>query len=245
MGWMHDTLKYFALDPIHRPYHHGLLTFRPVYAFWENFVLALSHDEVVHLKSSLLSKMPGDDWQKFANLRLLFGYMYGQPGKKLVFMGGEFGQRREWNHDASLDWHLLEFAPHAGIQRWVKDLNLAVIREPALHEQDHAQSGFSWIDCNDALQSVVCFLRNDRSNEKNVVVACNFTPVPRIGYVVGVPSGGVWEEFLNSDATDYGGSGMGNFGRVASRPIPAHGRPYSLELTLPPLSTVFFRKETS
>jgi 1,4-alpha-glucan branching enzyme len=245
MGWMHDTLKYFALDPVHRAYHHGLLTFRPVYAFWENFVLALSHDEVVHQKGSLLAKMPGDDWQKFANLRLLLGYMYGQPGKKLLFMGCEFGQRREWNHDASLDWHLLHVAPHAGVKRWVRDLNHTVIREPALHEQDHSHSGFAWIDCNDTLQSVVCFLRNDRSGEKSIMVACNFTPVPRSGYVVGVPSDGVWSEILNSDAVEYGGSGMGNFGSVRSRPIPAHGRPYSLELTLPPLSIAFFRKETS
>jgi 1,4-alpha-glucan branching enzyme len=245
MGWMHDTLQYFSLDPVHRAYHHGKLTFRPVYAFWENFILALSHDEVVHLKGSLLDKMPGDIWQKLANLRLLLGYMYGQPGKKLLFMGSEFGQWGEWNHDASLDWHLLDRPEHASVQRWVKDLNHAVIHEPALHELDHTGSGFEWIDCNDALQSVVCFVRNDREFARSVVVACNFTPVPRHRYAMGVPSGGVWREFLNSDATEYGGGGMGNFGRVESRPVSTHGRPHSIELTLPPLSVLFFRKETS
>jgi 1,4-alpha-glucan branching enzyme len=245
MGWMHDTLKYFGLDPVHRAFHHGLLLFRPVYAFWENFILPLSHDEVVHGKGSLLAKMPGDNWQKFANLRLLLGYMYGQPGKKLLFMGGELGQWREWNHDASLDWHLLDSAAHAGIQRWVRDLNHAVAREPALHEQDHTPAGFAWIDCNDAQQSVVSFLRHARADESSILVIANFTPVPRHGYVVGAPSEGTWTEILNSDAAEYGGSGLGNYGRVATRPVSAHGRPFSLELTLPPLAVLFFRKELS
>ncbi len=245
MGWMHDTLSYFKLDPIHRTYHHNQLTFRPVYAFWENFVLALSHDEVVHLKGSLLAKMPGDAWQKFANLRLLLGYMYGQPGKKLLFMGCEFGQGREWNHDASLDWHQLAYPAHTEIQRWTTDLNSVLASEPALHELDHSGGGFEWIDCNDALQSVLCFLRKGRSDVNDIVVICNFTPVPRFGYTVGVPHGGVWLEILNSDASEYGGSGLGNFGRVEAKPIDVHGRPYSLELTLPPLAVLFFKKETA
>jgi 1,4-alpha-glucan branching enzyme len=212
-----------------------------LYAFTENFILPLSHDEVVYGKGSLLGKMPGDDWQKFANLRLLYGYMYTQPGKKLLFMGDEFGQWREWNHDASLDWHLCQYAPHAGLQRWVEDLNRLYRSEPALCELDLQPSGFEWIDCNDALVSVVSCLRKGRSTGDLILVVCNFTPVPRLNYRVGAPCGGFWQEVRNSDAREYGGAGYGNLGGVEAAPIPYHGRPYSLNLTLPPLSTVFFK----
>ncbi len=241
MGWMHDTLAYMAREPIHRKHHHGQLTFRMIYAFSENFVLPLSHDEVVHGKGSLLAKMPGDDWQKRANLRLLLGYMYTQPGKKLLFMGGEFGQWREWNHDASLDWHLLEAPGHAMLLRWVRDLNTAYRGEPALHELDTNPAGFDWIDCNDAEQSVLVYLRRGRSASDVVVVACNFTPVPRRNYRIGVPTAGRWAETLNSDASLYGGSGQGNLGGVATAPVPWHGRPQSINVTLPPLAMVVFR----
>jgi 1,4-alpha-glucan branching enzyme len=241
MGWMHDTLVYMARDPIYRTYHHNLLTFRMLYAFMENFVLPLSHDEVVHGKGSLLGKMPGDDGQKFANLRLLYGYMYTQPGKKLLFMGGEFGQWREWNHDESLDWHLGQYPPHAGLQRWTEDLNRLYRAEPALYELDTQPSGFEWIDCNDAPASVVSCLRKGRSTDDLVLVVCNFTPVPRLNYRVGAPRGGFWHEVRNSDAQDYGGSGYGNMGGVEAAPVPWHGRPYSLNLTLPPLAAVFFK----
>jgi 1,4-alpha-glucan branching enzyme len=243
MGWMHDTLSYMARDPIHRPYYHNLLTFRMIYAFTENFLLPLSHDEVVHGKGSLLGKMPGDDWQKFANLRLLYGYMNTQPGKKLLFMGGEFGQWREWDHDTSLDWHLCQYAPHAGLQRWLEDLNQLYRGEPALHELDTQPAGFEWIDCNDALLSVVSCLRRGRSTNDVILVVCNFTPVPRLNYRVGAPHGGFWREVLNSDAPDYGGSGYGNMGGVEATPVPYHGRPFSVNLTLPPLSAVFFKSE--
>ncbi|HLH72900.1 MAG TPA: alpha amylase C-terminal domain-containing protein, partial [Chloroflexota bacterium] len=229
--------------PIHRSYHHGELTFRGLYAFHENFVLPLSHDEVVHGKGSLLGKMPGDDWQKFANLRLLFGYMYGQPAKKLLFMGGEFGQWNEWYHDASLDWHLLQWAPHQGIQRWVTDLNRAYREEPALHELDVDPSGFEWIDCNDAASSVVSFIRKGRTTDDLIIVVCNFTPVLRQNYRVGAPRGGYWQEILNSDAAIYWGSNTGNQGGVEAAPVPSHGRPYSLTLTLPPLGAIFFRSK--
>ncbi len=239
MGWMHDTLLYLSKDPIHRRYHHHQITFRMLYAFNENFVLPLSHDEVVHGKGSLLAKMPGDLWQKFANLRALYGYMYGQPGKKLLFMGGEFGQWAEWNHEGGLEWHLLEHASHAGLQRWVRDLNAYLRRQPALYEQDFDPAGFEWVDANDADHSVLTFLRKARTTEDVVLVAVNFTPVPRPGYRVGVPRPGFWREALNSDAEVYGGSGWGNFGGLEAEAVPAHGRPYSLNLTLPPLSAVF------
>jgi 1,4-alpha-glucan branching enzyme len=217
MGWMHDTLKYMAVDPVFRRYHHNTLTFRMLYAFQENFLLPLSHDEVVYGKGSLLTKMPGDDWQKFANLRLLLGYMYGQPGKKLLFMGGEFGQWSEWYHEASLDWHLLNDPRHAGLQRWVEDLNRFYRQEAALFIQDFTPAGFQWIDCNDVMQSVITFLRKGREGEL-VVVACNFTPMPRYNYRVGVPAGGIWQEILNSDAVSYGGSGQVTWGQDASIP---------------------------
>jgi 1,4-alpha-glucan branching enzyme len=241
MGWMHDTLSYMNRDPIYRTYHHNLLTFRMLYAFMENFVLPLSHDEVVHGKGSLLGKMPGDDWQKFANLRLLYGYMYTQPGKKLLFMGAEFGQWREWNHDESLDWHLCQYPLHAGLQRWMEDLNRLYRNEPALHELDSQPSGFEWIDCNDAPASVVSCLRIGQSTDDLVLVVCNFTPVARLNYRVGTPRNGFWHEVRNSDAQDYGGSGHGNMGGIEAAPVPWHGRPYSVNLTLPPLSAVFFK----
>jgi len=243
MGWMHDTLEYMSQDPIHRRYHHNKLTFRLLYAFHENFVLPLSHDEVVHGKGSLIGKMPGDDWQKFANLRLLFAYMYAQPAKKLLFMGGEIGQGREWAHDGSVEWNLLEHALHAGLQRWIAELNGLYRSEPALHELDCEPAGFEWIDCSDAEGSVISLIRKGRSMDDVVLVACNFTPVPRHNYRVGVPLRGFWREVLNSDATDYGGSGAGNLGGVETVPISLHGRPYSLTITLPPLAAVFFKSE--
>jgi 1,4-alpha-glucan branching enzyme len=243
MGWMHDTLEYMSRDPIYRTYHHNFLTFRMLYAFTENFVLPFSHDEVVYGKGSLLRKMPGDEWQKFANLRLLFGYMYMQPGKKLLFMGGEFGQWNEWNHESSLDWHLLQYPSHAGLQRWVEDLNRLYRNEPALYEMDTHPAGFEWIDCNDAHASVISCLRRGRTTNDLLLVVCNFTPLPRLNYRVGAPRGGFWHEVRNSDARDYGGSGHGNLGGVEAAPIPCHGRPYSLTLTLPPLAAVFLKSE--
>ena len=243
MGWMHDTLEYMTKDPIHRKYHHNKLTFRMLYAFHENFVLPLSHDEVVFGKGALLRKMPGDDWQKFANLRLLLGYMYSQPGKKLLFMGGEFGQWDEWYHETSLDWHLLEYPFHVGLQRWVEDLNRLYKNEKALHELDFDPGGFQWIDCNDSEQSTLSLMRKGRSKDDAVVVACNFTPIPRSNYRVGAPEGGFWKELLNSDAPLYGGSGQGNIGGVEAAPVPFHGQPYSLNLVLPPLGLLFLKKE--
>lgn len=243
MGWMHDTLLYMSKDPIYRKYHHNALTFRGLYAFTENFILPLSHDEVVHGKGSLLGRMPGDNWQKFANLRLLFGYMYAQPGKKLLFMGGEFGQWREWAHDESLDWHLLGDAAHRGVQRWVHDLNEFYRKEPALHQIDHDWAGFEWIDCSDVESSVLSFIRKGRSPDDIVLIVCNFTPVPRYNYRIGVPKIGFWRERLNSDADFYGGSGQGNLGGARAVPVPFHGRPYSVNLTLPPLGILFFKYE--
>ena len=242
MGWMHDTLAYLALDPVHRTYHHNALTFRMIYAFFENFVLPLSHDEVVYGKGSLLNKMSGDDWQKFANLRLLFGYQWAQSGKKLVFMGGEFGQWSEWNHDASLDWHALDAAPHQGVRTWVQDLNRAYQGIPALHERDFDPGGFEWIDANDANQSVATFMRYGNDREDPIVIAANFTPVPRHNYRIGVPFGGFWNEILNSDAMQYGGSGQGNMGGVHAAPLSSHGRSHALTVTVPPLGIVFFRR---
>jgi 1,4-alpha-glucan branching enzyme len=237
MGWMHDTLSYFQQDPLLRKYHHSRLTFSLWYAFTENFVLPLSHDEVVHGKGALIGKMPGDEWQQFASLRLLFGYMWTHPGKKLLFMGGEFGQRREWNHDESLEWQVLEYPLHAGVQRWVRDLNRLYRASAALHELDFTEAGFRWIDCDDADVSVIAFLRQDRAGVP-LLVACNFTPVPRERYQVGVPRGGRWQERLNSDALDYGGSGLGNLGAIEASGIPWHGQPHSLFLHLPPLAAV-------
>jgi len=241
MGWMHDTLEYMSKDPIHRTFHHNKLTFRLLYAFHENFMLPLSHDEVVYGKGSLIRKMPGDDWQKFANLRLLFGYMYAQPGKKLIFMGGEFGQWDEWYHETSLSWHLLEYPLHSGLKQWVKDLNQLYKTEPCLHETDFEPSGFEWIDCNDSQQSTLSLLRKANSNGSYFIAACNFTPVVRHGYRLGVPKGGFWKELLNSDSSLYGGSGQGNLGGVQARKKPMHGRDYSIEITLPALAIVLFK----
>jgi len=241
MGWMHDTLEYFARDPIYRKYHHDRLTFRMLYAFSENFVLSLSHDEVVHGKSSLIGKMPGDDWQKFANLRLLFACMFTQPGKKLIFMGDEIGQWQEWDHEKSLDWHLLQYPPHSGLQRLVQDAVRLYRGEPALYELDFDPGGFEWIDCNDSLHSVVSYLRRGRSTEDIFLVVLNFTPVPHAGYRVGAPRGGHWKEVLNSDAEIYGGSGQGNLGGVEAVSRAVHGRPFSLSIMLPPLAAVVFK----
>ncbi|HEX6547118.1 MAG TPA: 1,4-alpha-glucan branching protein GlgB, partial [Candidatus Dormibacteraeota bacterium] len=211
MGWMHDTLQYFSRDPIHRKFHQNELTFRAIYAFTENYVLPLSHDEVVHGKGSLLARMPGDEWQRFANLRVLYAYMHATPGKKLLFMGGELGQSREWDHDSQIDWYLLQYGLHSGLQRWVRDLNAAHRGQPALHEWDFDPQGFEWIDANDSENSILSFLRKS-SNGDVVVCIFNLTPVPRDGYRIGVPRGGWWQELLNSDAQDYGGSGWGNMG---------------------------------
>jgi len=242
MGWMHDTLSYFSKDPIHRKYHHGQLTFSIWYGFSENFILPLSHDEVVHGKGSLLWKMPGDDWQRFANLRLLFGYMYAHPGKKLLFMGGEIGQWTEWNHEQSLDWHLLQDAPHRQIKQWVADLNGLYREEPALHQKDFDSSGFEWIDLNDSAASTISFLRRGENPNESVVFVLNFTPVPRLDYRIGVPAEGYWQERLNSDSSFYGGSNLGNSGGVLAEPIASHGRPYSLRITLPPLAMIALKK---
>ena len=240
MGWMHDSLRYFSREPVFRRFHHNDLTFRSVYQFSENFVMPLSHDEVVHGKGSLLGKMPGDDWQRFANLRALFGYMTAMPGKKLLFMGGEFGQWREWNHEESLDWHLLRFDPHAGLQRWVRDCNSVYREQPALHTSDADPSGFEWIDASDTEQSVYTFLRRSRAGDL-VLCALNLTPVPRHGYRVGVPMPGTWLELLNSDATTYWGAGIGNFGGVVAEDYPFHGRPWSVTLSLPPLGCLLLK----
>jgi 1,4-alpha-glucan branching enzyme len=241
MGWMHDTLRYMSRDPIHRRHHHGELGFRMIYAYHENFILPLSHDEVVHGKGSLLSRMPGDDWQKFANLRLLYGYMFGQPGKKLLFMGDEFGQGPEWNHDGSLEWQQISITPHAGILRLVQDLNNMYRHEPALYEGDCDPAGFEWIDLNDADASVLTFLRKAKTTGEIILVACNFTPVLRRNYRTGVPRGGNWREVMNTDAVEYKGSGQGNSGGVQAEQIAWHGRPFSLNLTVPPLGVVFLK----
>ena len=242
MGWMHDTLKYFHYDPIHRKYHHHQLTFRGLYAFTENFTLPLSHDEVVHGKGSLMSKMAGDYWQKFANLRLLFGYMFTQPGKKLLFMGGEIGQWNEWNHDGSVDWILLNFPSHQGIKRWVSDLNAFYRGEPAMHEYDFNPAGWRWIDADDSDDSVLTYMRYGKDEDAPLVVALNFTPVPRRGYRVGVPFVGHWREVLNSNAAIYGGTDEGNFGGVNTDDIKCHGQEQSLLLNLPPLGMVVFKQ---
>jgi 1,4-alpha-glucan branching enzyme len=244
MGWMHDTLQFFSKDPIHRKHHHDQLTFSLWYAFTENFVLPLSHDEVVHGKGSLLGKMPGDEWQRFANLRLLLGYMYTQPGKKLLFMGGEFGQSREWNHDSSLDWNLLEYPTHLGLQRWVQDINKIYRSEPALHEKDFTADGFQWIDFRDWEKSTISFLRLGSSAADKILVICNFTPVARYNYRVGVPKSGFWREVINSDGREYGGSGQGNLGGVEATPVPSHGHYDSISITLPPLSILLFKSDT-
>jgi 1,4-alpha-glucan branching enzyme len=240
MGWMHDTLAYFALDPIHRKHHHDQLTFRGVYAFSERFVMPLSHDEVVHGKGSLLGKMPGDHWQKLANLRLLYAYLWSQPGKKLLFMGDELAQWTEWNHDASLDWHLLDDIGHRQIQLLIGELNRLYKTEPALHELDCDPAGFQWVVVDDAENSTLAYERISKSDQR-ILVALNFTPVPRFNYRVGVTKQGLWSEIMNTDGTELGGSGHGNLGGVETTPVRMHNRPFSLNLTLPPLGAVFMR----
>ena len=243
MGWMHDTLKYFSKDLIYRKYHHHELTFSIWYAFSENFLLSLSHDEVVHGKGSLYGKMPGNEWEKFANLRLLFGYMYTHPGKKLLFMGDEFGQWKEWNHDESLEWHVLDYPLHKGVQKWVRDLNNLYKREPSLFELDFEPEGFEWIDSGTWENSVVSFIRKGKTKKDIILVVCNFTLIPRYNYRIGVPYNGFWKELLNSDRKEYDGSGHSNFGGVEAEKIPFHRRDYSLPLTLPPLGILILKRK--
>ncbi|MBV8144014.1 MAG: 1,4-alpha-glucan branching protein GlgB [Gammaproteobacteria bacterium] len=242
LGWMHDTLKYLQQDPVFRKYHHSRLTFSIWYAFSENFVLPLSHDEVVHGKGSIIGRMPGDPWQQFAGVRLLYGYMWTHPGKKLLFMGGEFAQRREWQHEESLEWHVLQDPAHAGVQRWVRDLNRLYRSTAALHELDFSESGFAWVDCADAEISAISYLRYASAGPP-VLIACNFTPVVRENYRIGVPVPGRWRECLNSDASDYGGSGQGNLGGVPAEAIAAHGHAQSLRVRLPPLGVLVLMPE--
>jgi len=242
MGWMHDMIEYFSKDPVHRKYHQGSLTFALLYAFNEQFILPFSHDEVVHGKRSMLNKMPGDTWQKFSNMRLLLGLMYAFPGKKLLFMGIDFGQWDEWSHEHSLDWHLAQYAPHQGIQRWVKDLNAAYRSYPQLHEIDFHYTGFDWIDFQDSTNSVISFERK-AADGSSVICVFNCTPVPRMGYRIGVREPGGYRELLNSDAALYGGSNLGNAGYVYAEPVPIHGRTHSIAVTLPPLAAVVFRHE--
>jgi 1,4-alpha-glucan branching enzyme len=244
MGWMHDTLRYMKNDPVFRKYRHDELTFSLWYAFHENFVLPLSHDEVVHGKGSLIGRMPGDAWQQFANLRVLFGYMWAHPGKKLLFMGGEFGQRREWAHESSLEWHVLDVDNrHEGVQRWVADLNRVLREQPALHQKDFSTDGFRWVQRGDWEQSVLSFLRLGSESAPPLLVVCNFTPVPRLNYRIGVPRGGYWRELLNSDAPLYGGSGLGNYGGCEATPMPYEDFAQSLSITVPPLAALFFKPE--
>jgi len=243
MGWMHDMLQYASKDPIYRRWSHNDLTFSLLYAFTENFILPFSHDEVVHGKRAMLDKMPGDIWQKRTTLRALYGYMYGHPGKKLMFMGCEFGQWREWGHDESLDWHLLQYAEHRGIQHWVRDLNRTLKEQPALHQVDFDHTGFEWIDCSDFEGSVVSFIRRAHHSSDFVLVAVNFTPVVRHDYVIGVPEAGRYVELLNSDGEIYGGGNLGNSGVIQSEPTPAHGRPHRLSLVLPPLACLILKRE--
>ena len=258
MGWMHDTLNYFSKDPVYRKFHQNDLTFASWYAFFENFLLPLSHDEVVYGKKSLLEKMPGDSWQQFANLRLLLGYMYSFPGKKLLFMGNEFAQRKEWDHESFLDWSELKYEPHCGIQQLVADLNKIYFNEVALYATDFKPENFEWIDASDTRQSIILFLRKTvflqssgtepesggSKVESIVVVACNFTPTPRYKYRIGVPCSGDWIEILNSDAHAYGGSGQGNFGKIIASKKSTHGRPFTISVTLPPLAVLYFKKDS-
>jgi 1,4-alpha-glucan branching enzyme len=239
---MHDVVDYMRHDPVHRKYHHNQLTFGLLYAWTENFVLPLSHDEVVYGKRSLLGKMPGDEWQRFANLRLFYGFMWAYPGKKLLFMGGEFAQWSEWDHERSLEWHLPETAPaHRGVQRLVADLNRLYRSERALHELDAEPQGFQWMDCHDAEGSVISFARFARAPGDLVLCVLNFTPVPRTAYRVGVPRPGYYAELLNTDSRLYGGSDMGNAGGVHSEPVPCHGQPHSVALRLPPLAALILK----
>jgi 1,4-alpha-glucan branching enzyme len=243
MGWMHDTLDYFQHDPIHRRYHHHELTFSMIYAFTENFILPLSHDEVVHGKGSLLGKMPGDRWQQFANLRALYGYMWAHPGKKLLFMGGELAQPPEWNHNVSLEWHLLDYPEHAGVQRLVRDLNTVYRREPALYEVDFEPQGFRWLDANDVQRNILAFLRVAADGQRTLACVCNLSPVPAEHYRLGLPHRGRWLEVLNTDSELYGGSNVGNLGAVEAEPSPWQGQPFSAEVTLPPLGVIWLVPE--
>jgi 1,4-alpha-glucan branching enzyme len=244
MGWMHDTLGYISRDPIHRKYHHNDLTFGLLYAFHENFILPLSHDEIVYGKRSLIGKMPGDQWQRFANLRAYFAFMWTHPGKKLVFMGGEFAQEREWNHDIGLDWQLFDDPLHAGVHRLLRDLNHLYRATPALYQRDSEGDGFSWIDANNGAESVVSYLRRGAGDPEAIaVIVCNFTPVPRHGYRIGVPYPGYYRERINTDASDYGGSGIGNAGGIDTEPYPMRGHAHSLSLSLPPLAALIFTIE--
>jgi 1,4-alpha-glucan branching enzyme len=245
MGWMHDTLLYMSKDPVHRKHHHGILTFGLLYAFTENFILPLSHDEVAHGKGSLLAKMPGDRWQKFANLRSYLTFMYTIPGKKLLFMGGEFAQEREWNHDIGLDWQLLDNSMHAGVQRLLSDLNHLYRSIPALHELDCELEGFAWIDCHDTEQSAISYVRRGKDRNQFVVIVCNFTPVVRHNYRIGVSRGGYYRERVNTNSGAYGGSGVGNFGGSVAEAVPCHDQPFSLALTLPPLAALIFTRQGS
>ena len=241
MGWMNDTLRYMCKDPIHRRYHHNLLTFGLLYAFTENFILPISHDEVVHGKCSMLMKMPGDSWQQFANLRCYFTFMWTMSGKKLLFMGCEFGQGDEWNYTKSLDWHLLQYPYQQGLQMLVRDLNALYRSNPSLYETDCFPEGFQWIDCHDSDNSIISYVRLARNPEDFLVIVCNFTPVVRRGYRLGVPKGGPYTEVLNTDAGFYAGSGVGNAGRVDAEQHEAHGRPFSLVLDLPPLGSLVLK----
>ncbi len=241
MGWMHDTLQYMCHDPLYRKFHHNELTFSMIYAFHENFILSLSHDEVVHGKGSLLGKMPGDEWQKFANLRLLLGYMYGYPGKKLFFMGAEFAQSREWGHDSSIDWHLLARPLNNGVHAWMRDLTHFYKDEGILYKTDFEGTAFEWIDFHDWENSIISFIRKGKKPRDVILIACNFTPVPKQNYRLGVPHDGMWKEVLNSDWHNYGGSGQANIAPIEAVAVPLHDRPYSLELTLPPLGIVFLK----
>jgi len=241
MGWMHHRLGYMGNEPVHGKYHHDSLTFGLVYAFHENFILAISHDEVVHGKGSLIEKMPGDTWQKFANLRAYYGYMFGHPGKKLLFMGCEFGQWDEWDAEGSLDWHLTEQKDHAGLQSLIRDLNKLYCRELALHQLDSEPQGFDWIDFSDHDQSILAFQRNGKESTESLLIVCNFTPVLREHYRLGVPEGGSYHELLNTDAAIYGGGNHGNLGIVAAESKPSLGRPQGIDITLPPLSTIVFK----
>jgi 1,4-alpha-glucan branching enzyme len=241
MGWMNDTLRYMSLDPLYRRWEHGLLTFSLLYAFSENFLLPLSHDEVVHGKKSLLDKMPGDYWQKFANLRAFYGYFMGHPGKKLLFMGGEFGQFSEWSEERELDWLLLDFEMHANLQQYVRDINRYCRQDQAFWQMDDNWQGFEWIDCHDNLQSVISFLRKSQDGDFTVVL-CNFTPVVRHDYRIGVPKAGSYREIFNSDSSRYGGSGVGNPDLVAVA-SPWHGQPCSVSVTVPPLATIYLKHE--
>jgi 1,4-alpha-glucan branching enzyme len=243
MGWMHDTLVYMSKDPVHRRWHHHEMTFGLLYAFSENFVLPLSHDEVVHGKGSILGRMPGDAWQRFANLRAYYAFMWGHPGKKLLFMGQEFAQGPEWNADKSLDWHLLGIGWHKGIQTLVKDLNRLYRDEAALYQLDCVSGGFEWLEANEAETSILAWLRKGKAGAAPVIVVCNFTPAPRENYRLGLPMHGRWREILNTDAEIYGGSGMGNLGMIATEEVASQGRPFSARITLPPLATVWFRLE--